>query len=143
MRGTRAATVLAVAVAVIAAVLIAGATNAAAASGDLDPAYGTGGKTTVDFGGDDLVGASVLQSDGSLITVGNTAPGTGGDDMAVSRLTPNGAPDPAFGSGGKVTIDFAGGDDKAFAVRCSPTARSSSPARPPAVSAASSSPSPA
>jgi hypothetical protein len=38
MRGTRAATVLAVAVAVIAAVLIAGATNAAAASGDLDPA---------------------------------------------------------------------------------------------------------
>jgi uncharacterized delta-60 repeat protein len=120
MRGTRAATVLAVAVAVIAAVLIAGATNAAAASGDLDPAYGTGGKTTVDFGGDDLVGASVLQSDGSLITVGNTAPGTGGDDMAVSRLTPNGAPDPAFGSGGKVTIDFAGGDDKAFAVALQP-----------------------
>jgi uncharacterized delta-60 repeat protein len=119
-RGARASAVLAVAVAVIAAMLIAGATTAAAAPGDLDPAYGTGGKTTVDFGGDDLVEASVLQSDGSLVTVGDTAPGTGGDDMAVSRLTPSGAPDPAFGSGGKATIDFTGGDDKALAVALQP-----------------------
>ncbi|HEX3831482.1 MAG TPA: delta-60 repeat domain-containing protein [Solirubrobacteraceae bacterium] len=99
--------------------LITMARAAAATPGDLDPAYGTGGKTTVSFAADDLAFASALQSDGSLITVGSTS-GAGGHDMAVSRLTPSGAPDPAFGSGGKVTIDFAGGDDTAFAVALAP-----------------------
>jgi hypothetical protein len=60
------------------------ASSAAATPGDLDPAYGTGGKTTVSFAADDLAFASALQSDGSLITVGSTS-GAGGHDMAVSR----------------------------------------------------------
>ena len=116
-RGVRARTVLVIVTAAVMMMLITVA--AAATPGDLDPAYGTGGKTTVSFTADDLAFGSALQSDGSLITVGSTS-GAGGHDMAVSRLTPGGAPDPAFGSGGKVTIDFAGGDDTAYAVAPAP-----------------------
>ena len=118
-RGARAWTVLVIVVAAVMAALIAVASTAAATPGGLDPAYGTGGKTTVNFAADDLAFGSALQSDGSLITVGRTS-GTGVHDMAVSRLTPGGAPDPAFGSGGKTTIDFAGGNDKAYAVAVAP-----------------------
>ena len=32
-----------------------------------------------------------------------------GRDFAVARLTPDGALDPAFGSGGKATLDFGAG----------------------------------
>ena len=39
-----------------------------------------------------------------------------GEDFALARYNPNGALDATFGTGGKVTTDFAGDTDRAFAV---------------------------
>jgi uncharacterized delta-60 repeat protein len=83
--------------------------------GTLDPSFGTGGKVTTDvsagaLGGDDLVNALVVQ-DGKLVAAGFAFPGT--FDFALARYRDNGALDPTFGDGGKVTTDFARGEDRA------------------------------
>jgi uncharacterized delta-60 repeat protein len=89
------------------------------APGDLDPAFGSGGKTTIDFGGADDAYASALQSDGKLVLVGSTSAGASPHDFAIARLSTNGTLDPTFGSGGKTTIDF-GDDDIAQSVAIQP-----------------------
>jgi uncharacterized delta-60 repeat protein len=46
--------------------------------GQLDPAFGTGGKITTDFGGsDEVANALVLQPDGKLVTAGYRCLGSG------------------------------------------------------------------
>src|SRR5262249_48849585 len=40
----------------------------------------------------------------------------GGNDFAIVRYKADGTLDPGFGAGGKVTTDFAGGSDQAFAL---------------------------
>jgi uncharacterized delta-60 repeat protein len=84
-------------------------------NGTLDPTFGTGGKVTTDISGDvlgnaDVANALVVQ-DGKLVAAGFAFPGT--FDFALARYRPNGALDPTFGTGGKVTTDFAGGEDRA------------------------------
>ncbi|MFD0273974.1 calcium-binding protein [Kitasatospora sp. NPDC127111] len=79
-------------------------------NGSLDSGFGTGGKVVVDFGtggADDAFGVAV-QSDGKIV-----AAGLSGGDFALARLNTNGSPDTGFGTGGKVTTDFAGGADAA------------------------------
>lgn len=57
----------------------------------------------VDFGGQDYITSVEKQSDGKILAAGYTFDGTS-HRGAIARLTPNGALDTTFGSGGKVTL---------------------------------------
>jgi uncharacterized delta-60 repeat protein len=86
------------------------------AAGQLDAGFGSGGRAVLDFAaGRDHCRAVALQGDGKLVVAGDTSGGSS-SDFALARLDPAGNPDPAFGTGGKVTLDFEGGDDRAQAV---------------------------
>jgi uncharacterized delta-60 repeat protein len=81
-------------------------------AGQLDPTFGTGGKATFGFGARRLslvYGAATLP-DGSIVISAQVG-GIGGSDFGAARLTPAGALDPSFGTGGLVTVDFGGGYD--------------------------------
>jgi uncharacterized delta-60 repeat protein len=88
-------------------------------NGSLDAGFGTGGKVTTDFTGfvDEANGVAV-QADGKLVAVGVARFPTGLDfsDFALARYQPNGTLDAGFGTGGKVTTDFSGGEDLGQAV---------------------------
>ena len=86
---------------------------AAAAPGDLDTTFGTGGKVTTAIGSGDDHGRSVaLQPDGKIVVAGYLDNGNGSDhDVALLRYTVNGALDPTFSGDGIVTtaIGSSGG----------------------------------
>ncbi|HJQ25299.1 MAG TPA: delta-60 repeat domain-containing protein [Blastocatellia bacterium] len=71
--------------------------RAHAATGDLDPAFGNGGKVVTDLGGYDSVRALAIQNDGKIIAAGTT-----GSAFALARYNVGGGLDPDFGDGGKV-----------------------------------------
>lgn len=76
-------------------------------TGELDPSFGDGGRTTVDFGGDtrDYVEAVVIQPGGELVVAGWTdVPRSADGLVAVARLTESGTPDPAFAGDGTATF---------------------------------------
>lgn len=82
--------------------------------GTLDPTFGGSGMVITDFaGGTDQVRALVLQPDGKLVAAGFALVG-GNFQFALARYLPDGALDPGFGEGGKLTTDFGGRDDQAF-----------------------------
>src|SRR6185295_14174434 len=86
-----------------------------AAAGDLDPAFGTGGKVTTDLSeDDDIIHAIVLQSDGKIVAAGESLLVPSGFGFTVARYNTNGSLDQSFGSGGSVHTSFF--DSKAFAV---------------------------
>lgn len=88
----------------------------AAAPGDLDPTFGVGGIVVTPIGsGDDAALALVQQSDGKLVAAGYALTGTNAD-IAVVRYTANGALDPTFGTGGRVTTPVGSANDVALAV---------------------------
>ncbi len=93
-----------------------------AAAGMLDATFGTGGKVTTNFGGDELINAVVLQSDGKIVTVGAIfVPGPGfNPNFAIARYNTDGSLDTNFDVDGKVTTDFLGFEDKAEAVAIQP-----------------------
>ena len=80
------------------------------ANGALDTGFGTGGRVTLDFGlpgSNQQASAVAVQADGKIVVGGSVATsGAGSHEFALARLTPAGALDSAFGSGGKQTIDF-------------------------------------
>jgi uncharacterized delta-60 repeat protein len=81
--------------------------------GALDPTFGTGGRVTTSFeGGADRNGgrafALVLQPDGKLVAAGSASESVGGTNFALARYDEDGTLDPSFGTGGRVTTDFAG-----------------------------------
>lgn len=86
------------------------------AIGDLDSAFGTGGKVTTQFGAAEDVAMSVaLQSDGKIVCVGYSATGT--TDVAfVARYNMDGSLDNTFSGDGKVTENFGVGFAKATSV---------------------------
>jgi uncharacterized delta-60 repeat protein len=87
-----------------------------AAPGALDPGFDGDGKRTLGAG----VGRAVLvQPDGKILVAGHGGPGL---DMLVTRLLPDGSPDPGFGTGGTAVADF-GGDDQAHAAALQPDGR--------------------
>ncbi|HLL16743.1 MAG TPA: Calx-beta domain-containing protein [Pyrinomonadaceae bacterium] len=79
-------------------------------AGDTTPGdmFGTGGKVTTDFGEqEEAANAVLIQPDGKIV-----AAGISGDNFALARYNPDGSLDTTgFGTGGKVTTDFAGGLD--------------------------------
>jgi len=95
-----------------------GADSAAAAPGDLDPSFGTGGTLTFKpQGADSLVNDVAVQPDGKIVLAGSA-----NNDFAVVRLNPNGSPDTSFGNGGSVLENAVGtnSDDLADAVAIQP-----------------------
>ena len=84
--------------------------------GNLDPSFGVGGTIITDFGLGDAAQGVALQADGKVVAAGHK--GAFGDvaDFAVARYNLDGSLDASFGTGGKVTTDFAAGDDLAFDV---------------------------
>jgi uncharacterized delta-60 repeat protein len=92
--------------------------------GTVDASFGSGGKVTTDLaGGDDAGFFSVaVLAGGKLLALGSGATGTG-QDFTLVRYNPNGTLDPTFGSNGKVTADFAGGDDIGISLVVQPTGK--------------------
>jgi len=86
--------------------------------GSLDTSFG-GGKVIAPVGaGDDYAYAIAVDASGRLLVAGRVAEGLG--DFALLRLDRDGTVDATFGAGGKVTTDFAGGADTAYAVAVQP-----------------------
>ncbi|MFD9223461.1 hypothetical protein ACFWDI_26440 [Streptomyces sp. NPDC060064] len=76
--------------------------------GSLDTTFGTGGKVTTDFGGSfDVAFGVVVQADGKIVAVGSA----GGIAFALARYNTDGSLDSTFGTGGKVTTNFGGGNE--------------------------------
>jgi uncharacterized delta-60 repeat protein len=85
-------------------------------NGTLDDSFGNAGLATTDIaGGFDRAHAVALQADGKIVVAGYARVGSN-DDFAVVRYLANGAPDPDFGTLGKVTTDFFGTRNRAYAV---------------------------
>ena len=84
--------------------------------GSLDPSFGTGGIVLLERAVDRAV---ALQADGKIICGG----GGGSSQLAdyqITRLNRDGTPDSTFGSGGHVTIDFAGSGDGVYGLAVQP-----------------------
>jgi uncharacterized delta-60 repeat protein len=86
-------------------------------NGTPDLGFGTGGRATIDIAGAfDEARALVLQG-GRPVAAGFTFTGDAATgDFALARFTAAGRPDGTFGTGGRVTTDFAGGFDDARAL---------------------------
>jgi uncharacterized delta-60 repeat protein len=74
------------------------------ASGQLDPAFGTGGVVTTSFGGNEFETSMATQPDGKIVVVGNEfGPNFAGPlEIIVARYNRDGSLDQSFGSGGSV-----------------------------------------
>lgn len=81
-------------------------------AGTYDPAFHTNGIVRQDLGGVDTGFGMALDPDGRIVVVGSTGPPVSSKiDLVVLRLlNPAGTPDPAFGGGKPVTVDFGGTD---------------------------------
>jgi uncharacterized delta-60 repeat protein len=89
----------------------------------LDTSFGAGGLVTSDVGvgSADEARAVAIQADGKIVVAGNAVVGRTSNnqfnfDFALARFNADGSPDLSFGSGGKVTTDFNGQTDRAFAL---------------------------
>jgi uncharacterized delta-60 repeat protein len=81
--------------------------------GTADGSFGTGGIVGLDYGGpNDLLDDVLIQPDGKIVVVGR---GGTTNDWVVTRLTPQGLPDPNFDGDGTAVLDL-GGDDWASSV---------------------------
>src|SRR5439155_974558 len=88
--------------------------------GSLDSTFGSGGIVTTDFGSSETAFAISVAADGKITAAGGTK-GASPGDIAVARYNSDGSLDSSFGSGGKVTTDFAAGsDDVAFGLVVQP-----------------------
>ena len=89
--------------------------------GSLDTTFGDDGKvTTVFSSGEDTAFAVALQHGGKIVVAGVTNSGGPDTDFALARYNRDGSLDESFGHGGKVTTDFLGSADFAFAVTLQP-----------------------
>jgi uncharacterized delta-60 repeat protein len=100
--------------------LVAGlGSSAAAAPGDLDPSFGTGGTANVPVGQTwDGAHAVAIQPDGKIVLAGEAT--TVVDRMAVVRLLPEGALDTTFNFTGIKTLNAPRPDASAEAVAVAP-----------------------
>src|SRR5262245_59507545 len=86
-----------------------------AADGEPDPTFGMRGKVAADF----RVGAAfAIQSNGKIVAAGSTRDWECVDqnDFLIARFNSDVSLDTTFGVGGKVTTDFSGWRDAAYAL---------------------------
>lgn len=90
--------------------------------GVLDSSFDGDGKVTTAFGEFSSSAASVaVQEDGKIVVAGTTQhPGSDYSDFALVRYNEDGSLDHGFGEGGKVTTDFWGANDVAYALAIQP-----------------------
>ena len=93
------------------------------ANGSLDTSFGGNGTgyrlTDFGHGGDQAYGMSVL-STGKVLLVGRAESSSDALDFALARYNADGTLDATFGTGGKVTTDFAGSSDYGETVAVQP-----------------------
>jgi uncharacterized delta-60 repeat protein len=82
------------------------------ASAGLDATFGDTGRVSTPMGGGGHGQAVVIAPDGSIVTAGWRATGSG-NDIALTRHDAAGTLDASFGDGGIATIDLGGADDEA------------------------------
>ncbi len=82
---------------------------AQAAAGDLDPAFGTGGKVITILPNKGWANQIAIQPDGKLDVAGHDGSGKV-TNFSLIRYNTDGSLDTTFGSGGIVTTDFGGAD---------------------------------
>ena len=88
--------------------------------GSLDVAFDSDGIATTPIGTSNDYGQAVaVQADGKVVVAGFIDSATI-NDFAVARFNADGTPDTSFGTGGKVTTDFAGHSDYGRAVAIQP-----------------------
>jgi uncharacterized delta-60 repeat protein len=78
-------------------------------AGDLDTAFGSGGKVRTDFGAGSINTADTVavQLDGKILVAGKTQASSSSRSLiALARYNSDGSLDLGFGSAGKVTTDF-------------------------------------
>jgi uncharacterized delta-60 repeat protein len=74
------------------------------ADGSLDTGFNGTGKTTIDFGGEDLATAMKVLADGRIVVVGSTGTGTSAD-FAIGCLNADGSIDTTFDGDGRQTVN--------------------------------------
>ena len=84
-------------------------------NGNLNSSFGVGGKITTSFSSDSQANSIISQADGKLVVAGFVDSG-GPYDFTLLRYNDDGSPDTSFGTGGKVTTDFASANDVAYSV---------------------------
>jgi uncharacterized delta-60 repeat protein len=84
-------------------------------AGELDTTFGVYGPGFT-LAAPGIAAAVQLQSDGKILAAGGTLTGSISDrnDFRLVRLSSSGALDPAFGTGGSVTTDFFGQNDRVW-----------------------------
>jgi uncharacterized delta-60 repeat protein len=83
--------------------------------GSTDPGFGTGGFVGIDFAPRDAAQAIAVAPDGRIVVAGHKG---GGNDLAVARLTAEGALAPSFDGDGRMTSGLPGSDSaRALAVQ--------------------------
>jgi uncharacterized delta-60 repeat protein len=90
--------------------------------GTLDPTFSNDGVLMFGLAGADFATSLALQPDGSIVAAGYTSAGgtaSNPNDVALIRVTANGAADPTFNVNGSKTIDF-GANDRATGVVVQP-----------------------
>jgi len=109
----------------LAAVAVLSAAPAAAAPGQLDPSFGSGGTAITQFPSSYSGARAVaVQADGRIVAAGFAHTDNSIlSDFAVVRYDSSGALDPTFGGAGLVRTDFAGRYDEALAVAVQPDGR--------------------
>jgi len=90
-----------------------------AAPGDLDTSFNADGILIQDLTDYDTASSVAVAADGKIIVAG-TSGASPNPDFLVARYLEDGSPDESFGSGGSVTIDFAGGTDLGNAMAIQP-----------------------
>jgi len=75
-------------------------------NGSLDFGFGSGGKVTTDFGGNDRARGVAIQSDGRIVVAGGGGFFTA---FALARYNVDGGLDPSFDEDGKLLTEFPGG----------------------------------
>ncbi len=75
--------------------------------GSPDYGFGSVGKVTLDYGGNDVARGVVVQPDDKIVLAGA---GNSSTNILVSRLNPDGSPDASFDGDGNASIDFGTSD---------------------------------
>jgi uncharacterized delta-60 repeat protein len=101
------------------ALVVATASAALTAPGDLDPTFGGDGIVRTDLTHAEDDGFAVaIQPDGKIVVAGEAGIGGRNPRFAIVRYGTDGSLDPSFGGGGgTMTIDFTPHDDFPYAVR--------------------------